>query len=164
MGRTGVVLLSLIAAAALFVFSGPWFALRGLQSAARDRDVQALAEIIDYPAVRAGLVQGVDPESLSPAPKVWEDPMEAVRRAIIPNPRPPAVVERRLTPEGLHAVAGEPALLPRVRHWGPNRVRFAIRTEAGETLFTFQRQGVFRWRLAHLGLPPVTATFRDPAR
>ena len=32
--------------------------------------------------------------------------------------------------------------------------------EAGETLFTFQRQGVFRWRLVHLGLPTVTATFR----
>lgn len=160
MGRTGVFLLSLVVVAALLVFSGPWFALRGVQSAARDRDVQALAEIIDYPAVRAGLVQGVNPEALRPAPNVWQDPVGAVRRAIIPNPRPSAVVERRLTPEGLHAVAGEPTLLPRVRHWGPNRVRFAVRTDAGETLFTFQRQGVFRWRLVHLGLPPATATFR----
>jgi hypothetical protein len=160
MGRTGVFLLSLMAAAALFVFSGPWFALRALQSAARDRDVQALAELIDYPAVRAGLVSNVDPETLGPAPKVWEDPVGAMRRAIIPNPRPPAVIERRLSPAGLHALAGEPALVPKVRHWGPNRVRFAVRTDARETLFTFQRQGVFRWRLTHLGLPPVTATFR----
>ncbi|WP_309092574.1 DUF2939 domain-containing protein [Phenylobacterium sp.] len=164
MRRSGIVLLSLIAAAALIVFSGPWFALRALQSAARDRDVQALAEIIDYPAVRAGLVSGVDPETLGPAPNIWQDPVGAVRRAIIPNRRPPAVVERRLSPDGLHAIAGEPSLFPRVRHWGPNRVRFAVRTDAGESLFTFQRQGVFRWRLVHLGLPPVTATFRDGAR
>lgn len=160
MGRSGVFLLSLVLGAALFVFSGPWFALRALQAAARDRDVQALAEIIDYPAVRAGLVTGVDPETLGPPPNVWQDPVGAVRRAIIPNRRPPAVVERRLSPEGLHALAGEPALFPKVRHWGPNRVRFAVATEAGETLFTFQRQGVFRWRLVHLSLPPVTATFR----
>ena len=82
--------------------------------------------------------------------------MGAVTRAIAAERRGSAAVERRLTPQGLHALAGDPRLLPRVRHWGPNRVRFAIRTAEGESLLTFPRTGLFRWRLVNLSPPPAT--------
>lgn len=160
MRRWPVILASLAILAVLAFVSAPWFALRAVQSAARDGDVQALAELVDYRAVRAGLRAETRPEALRPAPSVWADPVEAMRRAITPDRRAEPSLERHLTPQGLHALAGDPRLFPKVRHWGPNRVRFAVRSPAGESLFTFQRRGVFRWQLVSLGLPPVSATFR----
>jgi hypothetical protein len=68
MRRFFLTILILAAAAALAFVSAPWFALRGLQSAARDGDVQALAELIDYPSVRAGLRAQATPEPPPPRP------------------------------------------------------------------------------------------------
>jgi hypothetical protein len=164
MRRWPIILTGLLAAALLAFFSAPWFALRAVQSAARDGDVQALAELVDYPAVRAGMQPGGQAVALGPAPSVWADPIGAVRRAVTAERRAAPEVERRLTPEGLHSLAGEPRLFPQVRHWGPNRVRFAVRTEAGETLLSFQRRGVFRWRLVHLSPPRLSPEFVDPPR
>lgn len=151
----------LAAVAALAFVSAPWFALRGLQSAARDGDVQALAELIDYPAVRAGLRSQARPEAAAPAPSPWQDPLGAMRRAIEPlQPQHPAL-ENHLTPAGLHALIGEPALFPSVRHWGPNRIMFAAGPKADRSLLTFQRRGWLQWKLVQLGLPePVS----PPAR
>ncbi|WP_411287879.1 DUF2939 domain-containing protein [Phenylobacterium sp.] len=160
MRRAPLIFLLLVTAAALTLVSAPWFAFRAVQSAARDGDVQALAELIDYPAVRAGLRTGASPESVGPAPDVWRDPMGAMRRALIPQPPAPPSMERHLTPQGLAAITGPPGLFPTVRHWGPNRVRFAHTSEEGESRFTFQRRGVLRWQLVHVGVPPVSATFR----
>jgi hypothetical protein len=158
MRRLPLVLLAVVVAAALAFLSAPWFALRSLQAASRDGDIQGLAELVDYPAVRAGLRAEADPEAL--APSVWSDPMGAMLRALEPAESLAPSLERHLTPDGLHALAGEPGLFPQVRHWGPNRVRFAVRTEAGETLLSFQRRGLLRWKLVHLGLPPTAVGFR----
>ena len=39
-------------------------------------------------------------------------------------------------------------------HWGPSRARFRLRDEGGSaTVLTFQREGLFTWKLAHIGLP-----------
>ena len=157
MRRFLLTTLILAAVAALAFVSAPWFALRGVQSAARDGDVQALAELIDYPAVRAGLRAQATPQAAAPAPSPWQDPLGAMRRAIEPlQPQPPAL-ERHLTPDGLHALIGDPALFPAVRHWGPNRVRFACGRKSARTLLTFQRRGWLQWKLVQLGLPdPVS--------
>jgi hypothetical protein len=76
-----------------------------------------------------------------------------MRRAIEPlQPQPPAL-ERHLTPQGLHALVGDPALFPAVRHWGPNRVRFAAGPQTTRALLTFQRRGPLEWKLVQIGLP-----------
>ena len=146
------LVLSILAALAVLAFvSAPWFALRALQADARDGDVQGLAELIDYPAVRAGLRAQAGPEAAAAPPSVWSDPVGAVRRALEPLQAPEASVERQLAPAGLHALAGPPQLFPAVVHWGPNRVRFATPAKAQ---LTFQRRGLVRWKLVHIGLPP----------
>jgi hypothetical protein len=153
MRRFLLTILILVALAAAAFVSAPWFALRGLQSAARDGDVQALAELIDYPAVRAGLRAQVTPAAAAAPLSLWQDPLGAMRRAIEPlQPQPPAL-ERHLTPQGLHALAGAPEIFPAVRHWGPNRVRYAAGPKEARALLTFQRQGWLRWKLVQIGLP-----------
>lgn len=68
MRRLPLAIAIILAAAALAFLSAPWFALRATQAAARDADVQALAELVDYPAVRAGLRGGLTPQPWAPPP------------------------------------------------------------------------------------------------
>lgn len=152
MRRFWLVLLILAALAALAFVSAPWFALRALQADARDGDIQGLAELIDYPAVRAGLRAQAGPGATAAPPSVWSDPVGAMRRALEPLQAPAPSIERHLAPAGLQALAGPPQWLPTVVHWGPNRVRFATLAKAQ---LTFQRRGLVRWQLVHIGLPPA---------
>lgn len=170
----------LIAAAVLFAAAfatAPWFAFRALREAAAAGDAQALAELVDYPAVRASLKPQLVPATApAPPPDPWRDPLGALRRAVEPlRPVPPAV-DRHLTPAGLHALtlgetgaAPSPAArgrFPSLAYWGFRRARFEVRPQgapAHEVTFTFQRRGLFTWKLVHVGLPePVTAGL--PAR
>lgn len=166
------IILALAACAALAFASAPWFAFRALAAAARDGDAQALAELIDYRAVRDSLRPQLALQARAiappPPPDIWSDPIGAVRRAIEPlQPAPPAV-ERYVAAPGLHDLtrgyepekaptgASDSAGLPSLRYWGPNRVRFAARPAGGPeraVVFTFQRQGPFVWKLVHIGLP-----------
>lgn len=169
------ILLALVAAAAVAFAAAPLFAFRALAAAARDGDAQALAELIDYRAVRDSLRPQLAAETAAavPPPDPWSDPIGAVRRALEPlRPRPPAV-ERYLTPGGLHDLtrgyrpgrapdqAAPGAAFAGLRYWGPNRARFAARgsNQAADAavVFTFQRRGPFAWKLVHIGLPPPSA-------
>ena len=153
MSRITLVASGAAVALALIFLAAPWFALRGLQAAARDGDVHALAELIDYGAVRAGLRAQLAPASSVPAPRIWQDPVGAISRAIQAPPARPPDVDERLTPQGLHALIGDPQPIPAVRHWGPSRARFAV-GPGRETLLTFQRRGLLQWRLVQLRVPP----------
>jgi hypothetical protein len=146
-----------VAIVALVFVMAPWFALRGLQAAARDGDVHALAELIDYGAVRTGLQAEFTPLPSVPPPKIWEDPVGALSRAMQAPRTPASEVDRYLTPDGLHALIGDPQVLPAVRHWGPNRVRYAAGPRR-ETLVTFQRRGYLDWRLVQLHVPGPAKT------
>ncbi len=58
--------------------------------------------------------------------------------------------------------------MPRPVYWGLNRARMSVADDGGsETVFTFERKGLFEWRLVHVGLPegvaPVTAPQAAPA-
>jgi hypothetical protein len=152
MRRFWLVLLIIVAAAALAFLSAPWFALRALQADARDGDVQGLAELIDYPAVRAGLRAQAAPQGAVAPPSFLADPMGAMRRALEPLQAPEPSLERHLARAGLAALAGPPQVFPRIVHWGPNRVRYAT---AAKAQLTFQRRGVLQWKLVHIGLPPT---------
>ena len=145
-----------VAVVALVFVTAPWFALRSLQAAARDGDVNALAELIDYGAVRSGLRAQFTPRPAVPPPNVWQDPVGALSWAMQASRTPTLELDGHLTPSGLHALIGEPQVFPPVRHWGPSRVRFAAGPRQ-ETLVTFQRRGFVRWRLVQLRIPkPAT--------
>lgn len=140
---------------ALMFLAAPWFALRSLQAAARDGDGQALAELIDYGAVRAGLRSQLTAVDAVPAPRLWEDPMGALAHAIASARAPAEDVDAPLASNRLHGLIGDPTFSPRLRYWGPARVRFAVGPREA-TLLTFERRGLLNWRLVQLRLPPNT--------
>lgn len=180
--------LSLIATcaviAALIFVAAPWFAFRALRADARDQDIQGLAELVDYPAVRGGLGVQLGPVAgkAPPTPNPLRDPIGAVRQALSPIRAPAPRVDAYVSPDGIYALAngyapgrGPPppsgldgprdqlrAALenwPRLRYWGANRVRFAVRARdrpGHEVLFTFQRRGLFTWKLVQIR-PPAPA-------
>lgn len=159
-------------------FAAPGVAFFAVRSAAQSADMQGLASLVDFSAVRQSLRPQLDgrPEAQTPPPSFLEDPIGAVRRQLEGATRAGPDVNAYLTPaalagltrgEGRYAsersrpgaapppediVRGAP--LPRPRHWGVNRARMAVVDAGGsETLFTFERRGAYRWVLVHIGLP-----------
>jgi hypothetical protein len=179
---TTLLTIAVIAAAVCFV-AAPFYGFFALRAAAQAQDVQALADLVDYDAVRASLRPQVAGTAAAdtPPPSVWQDPIGALKHAVEPL-QPAPKVETYLTPNAMAALtrgdgrfapqAGKSeegptsGPIPAVRYWGVNRTRLAVpssREGWGETVFTFERKGVFKWKLAHIGLPeklpaqPVTA-------
>jgi hypothetical protein len=164
----GVMLMALAAAAVAFA-AAPWFAFRSLRDAARSGDVEALAQLVDYPAVRRDLAAQLSglPMPSQPAPTLWTNPIGAIKDAFTPKPPEPPRVERYVSPPGLAALADgltpganlppvdkEP--FPMVAFWGPSRCRITVADPAApehKTGFTFTRRGVFEWKLARIELP-----------
>ncbi|WP_309643931.1 DUF2939 domain-containing protein [Phenylobacterium sp.] len=145
----------------------PFFAFRALKAAARDGDGQALAELVDYRAVREGLrpQMAAKPVAAPAPPDIWSDPIGAVRRAIEPLTPPPPAVEPYLDAAGLYdltrgyapgkAPADAKAAFPKLRYWGPNRARFAVAAPgaAEPVVFSFQRRDLFTWKLVQIRAP-----------
>ena len=182
MGRfINLIFVLLVISACAFV-TAPWFAFRALRADTRDGDVQGVAELIDYNALRADLKSQLSdsPAPNTPPPSIWSDPLGAFRQAIAPLTPPPPAVERYVSMEGLHALTRgyEPGKAPPepvapkavldqmkqglserqpiLRYWGPNRARFGVTSPQSpdrETVFTFQRKGYFGWKLVGLRVP-----------
>ena len=162
--------------AGISFFAAPGVAFFALRSNAQSNDVQGLQSVVDYDAVRASLRPQLDgrPEATVPPPSILADPIGAVRARLEQGARPAPDVEAYLTPPALYALTlgegrwasqwsrpsasgvqregGEPFPSPKYR--GMNRARLAV-TDAGgsQTLFTFERKGLFEWKLVHIGLP-----------
>ncbi|MFZ5668988.1 MAG: DUF2939 domain-containing protein [Pseudomonadota bacterium] len=174
----------LVAALAFAIaFAGaPWFAFRALRAATAAEDVQAVAELVDFPAVRKSLEGQLVPARASTAepPSVWKDPLGALKRAIEPLAPPEPKVDRYLTLPGLSALtrgyapgkapppaggvqpldvrikAAAKGPWPTVAYWDPNRTRIAVKrpeTPDKVTVFTFERRALFTWKLVHVQLP-----------
>ncbi|MDO9432223.1 MAG: DUF2939 domain-containing protein [Phenylobacterium sp.] len=164
-----LIVVAIVGTALAFV-AAPFFAFRAVKAAARDGDSHALAQLVDYPAVRQGLRPQVAaiPVTAPAPPDIWTDPIGAVRRAIEPlTPAPPAV-EPYLSASGLYDLARGFApgkappdargAFPRLRYWDPNRARFAAvprSAKRGEqaVVFTFERRERFTWKLVQIRLP-----------
>lgn len=175
----------LVAAAVLFGLafaSAPFFAFRALKAATQVEDVQAIGEVVDFPAVRKSLTAqlGDTPVQAEP-PSIWKDPIGAMKRALEPLAPPEPKVDRYLTPAGLNALtrgygpgqapaqtappkdalerlkAAGKEPIPSLLYWGPNRARFQVQRRGAPQgraiVFTFQRQTLFGWKLVHVGLP-----------
>ncbi len=173
---------------AIFVFAAafataPWFAFRALKAAAQYEDVQAIGQLVDFPAVRRSLTGQLvaDAPAAQPEnPSIWRDPLSVFKKAIEPITPPEPKVDRYLTVAGVsaltrgyapgkappasaqddtvlgklhHAVKGP---YPGIAYWDPNRVRISIRRpdDSGKTtIFTFERKALFTWKLVHIRLP-----------
>lgn len=167
---------------ALAFASAPYFAFRALRAATAAEDVQATAELVDFPAVRKSLTAQLTPALAASAepPSIWQDPIGAFKRAIEPLAPPEPKVDRYLTLPGLSALtrgyrpgaAPPPATgvepldvkvkaamkgpWPTVPYWDPNRTRIAVKRPGQEdkvTVFTFERRALFTWKLVHVQLP-----------
>ena len=145
---------------AIFIFAAafataPWFAFRALKAAAQYEDVQAISELVDFPAVRRSLTAELNdtPAAAAPAepPSIWRDPLGVFKRAIEPIAPPEPKVDRYLTVQGLSALTqgyrpgSAPAAPPRpvtamdkakaavagphatIAYWDPNRVRINVK-------------------------------------
>lgn len=162
--------------------SAPLFAFRALRAATAAEDVQATADLVDFPAVRKSLTGQLAPDQVAGVepPSIWQDPLGALRKAIEPIAPPEPKVDRYLTLKGLsdlsrgYAPGGAPALpsapattgdklkavvktpLPGVPYWSVDRTRISVkRPDAPEkvTVFTFERRALFTWKLSHIQLP-----------
>jgi len=168
--------------AVIAFFAAPAVAFFGIRSAAEAGDVAGLARLIDFPAVRQSLRPQLDgnPAASAPAPSFLEDPIGAVRRQFEQATAPAAPdVDAYLSPAALAALtrgegraasrrtgaqpssadnANTGGPMPRPVYWGMNRARMSVVDDGGATtLFTFERQGPFEWKLVHVGLPGGTA-------
>jgi hypothetical protein len=167
---------------ALAFAAAPYFAFRALRAATAAEDVQATADLVDFPTVRKSLTGQLAPALASSAepPSIWQDPLGALKRAIEPLAPPEPKVDRYLTLPGLSALtrgyrpgAAPPAAKgpqdvsvqvrnafkdpwPTVPYWGMNRTRIAVKRPGDDTrvtVFTFERRALFTWKLVHVQLP-----------
>lgn len=168
---------------ALAFASAPYFAFRALRAATAAEDVQATADLVDFPAVRKSLTGQLAPAqapSSAEPPSIWQDPIGALKRAIEPLAPPEPKVDRYLTLPGLSALTrgyrpgdAPPAAkvppplaesaraalkghLPTMPYWDPSRARVAVKRPGDETrvtVLTFERRALFTWKLVHVQLP-----------
>jgi len=172
---TTLLVLALLVGGVSF-FAAPGVAFFALRSAAQSSDVQGLAALVDFPAVRSSLRPQLSSRpAAAPPPSLLEDPVGAIRRQFEQAAEPAVDVDAYLTPQALAGLtlgegryAAERSRLgraptvdgplhgpmPQPRYWGMNRARLAVVDEGGsETVFTFERKGPFTWKLVHIGLP-----------
>ncbi|ATQ42013.1 DUF2939 domain-containing protein [Caulobacter mirabilis] len=172
-----------VLAFALAFASAPWFAFRALRAATTAEDVAAVAQLVDFPAVRkslTGQLVPIAPAASPEPPSIWQDPIGAFKKAIEPIAPPEPKADRYLTLKGLAALSqgyapgkappppppasGFPGQLkqalgglpPLFSYWDPDRARITVR-RPGEpskiTVFTFERRALFTWKLSHIQLP-----------
>ena len=142
-----------------------------------------MRRLIDYAAVRQSLRPQLtgNPAAMAPAPSFLEDPIGAVRRQLEPAVAGAPDPDVYLTPAALGALsrgdgryasqrtgpvsdaeAADP--MPKPVFWGVNRARMAVTDDGGsKTVFTFERQGPFEWKLVHIGLPDGVSPAVGPA-
>lgn len=166
-----------VVGAVLAFVAAPFAAFYGVRAAGQAGDVAGLAQLVDYGDLRAALRSQLSarPAPQTPPPSILEDPVGAIRRQFDQATQPPPPtgpdVEAYLAPRALEALtrgAGRRSAAsvamddrdpwPRPRYWGVNRARMGVPTPdgGGETLFTFERRGPYRWVLVHVGLPKPT--------
>jgi len=144
-----LIVLAIFVFAAAFV-SAPWFAFRALKAASQYEDVQAIGELVDFPAVRRSLTAQLvvdTPVAKPEAPSIWRDPMGVFKKAIEPIAPPEPKVDRYLTVAGFNALTrgyapgaklAEPSSgdalkqairgpHPTIAYWDPNRVRISVK-------------------------------------
>jgi hypothetical protein len=177
------VVVLLLALAGLAFATAPFFAFRALKAATAAEDVQAVGELVDYPALRKSLTDQLtnDAPRTAETPNVWQDPIGALKNALKPLAPPPPKVDAYMTLDGLSALcrgyqpghAPAPPKTPttmggtakaivtgpmaKPTYWGPNRTRLTVSRPgqpSKKTTLIFERKTLFGWKLVAVQLPP----------
>lgn len=163
--------------------ASPLFAVRGLEAAARDGDVDKLQRLVDFPAVRESLkgqLNALFMESMQSDPELRDNPFAGFAAVLAPAIVNQAV-DGYVTPDGLarmlQAKPPEPTMLPTAEVPGPAPGEAGV--QAGKSTikhgyrdldtyavtstsadmpgaqfnFVLHRQGLFGWKLARIELP-----------
>ncbi|MFN3809653.1 MAG: DUF2939 domain-containing protein [Roseateles asaccharophilus] len=173
--KTALLALALVAGLALY--ATPYLTVHQLREAARERDAQALAAHVDFPALRQHLKLSVQDRLAGRERNERGDPtpaaaMGAAVAAALLGP----MVDVLITPETLgrilqgesplglpggrepptYSQEGRPRLLTEMGYESPGRFVFSLRREGdGEEpiALVLHRQGLIGWRLAEMRLP-----------
>lgn len=167
MRLASLVLVVLLFLAGAFV-TAPWWTFRSLRDAARSEDTPSLAKMVDYDSLRDGMAAQLAGEPAPPpAPNPWKDPVGALKHMFDKPPAPAVNTDRYVSARAIAAYADgvtpgaalppqgkEP--FPKIAFWGPDRCRISVADPADKTRhteFTFERRGVFVWKLVRITLP-----------
>ena len=176
----------LIGAAIVFAgayLASPFVGLVSLFSAARAGDARRLEQLVDFPAVRAGLKAQIsatlaeqrpnDPQP-RPQPSVGQLPLSSYMDRAIDAYVTPQAIATMVRNAGAPARPGQEAadsdaatdaisieakgvdVRPRFAYLGVNRFRASLENAAKPTealVLVFERRGAFNWRLTRIDLP-----------
>lgn len=175
MKKPALLVLALLLALAAWIAAGPWFTVHAIKDALREQDSTALAEHVDFPALRASLKhQLADRLVRAAGAEVQSSALGAVGLRMATGATSLAV-DATVHPAGLAALmegraiwrqvgddfappapggaAREPLRDARYRYLSPSRFSITVEDESGAPLvFILTRQGL-RWRLSEIRLP-----------
>lgn len=161
---------------ALVYGASPYVAVRGFLAAAKQGDAEKLRGSVDFPAVRADLkpqLSAAVATRMEHDPAMRGNPLAGLGKILMPSILD-RMIDSVVTPEGIAALvrAGK------VGHTdadspGPQRVDYVFhyiardhfgvtlrrRSAAGDPVtLTFERRGLFTWRLVRIALPQSSLT------
>ena len=174
MKKALAVLLVVLLALGAYVAAGPWLTVRAIRHALQAQDASALAEQVDFPAVRASVKAQMEDRLARATGPSWQSHLLGQAGLALAHGVLETAVDALVTPSGLAALMegravwkrfdtdrasdGEPAPEPlhdaRYRFESASSFTATIRNADGApVVFVFRRHGV-RWTLAEIRLPP----------
>jgi len=174
MKKVLALLLVILLALAGYVAAGPWLTVRAIRHALQAQDATALAEQVDFPAVRASLKAQMEDRLARATGPDWQSHLLGQAGLALAHGVLETTVDAMATPSGLAALMEGRAVWKRVRDGiAPStqpepeplhdaRCRYeslsafsaTIRdAEGAPTVFVLHRRGL-QWKLADIRLPP----------
>jgi hypothetical protein len=168
-----LLLIALLAVGA-YVAAGPWLTVRAIRHALQAQDAAALAEQVDFPAVRASLKAQMEDRLARATGPQWQSNLLGQAGLALANGVLETTVDAMATPSGLAALMEGRAVWKRLRygfaasatpeaeplHHAHYRFEsFSVFTatvrnaDGAPTVFVLHRQGL-RWTLTEIRLPP----------
>jgi len=169
------VLLALLLGITAYVASGPYFAVRAIRAAVRDNDAAALAEHVDFPALRGSLKSQLQDRLVRSAGEDMQASAFGALGLSIAGRVIDGAVDTMVTPFGIGALMQGRILASRFedsispvdsegtrapkqdavyRYESPSRFTATLRTQSGaHVVMVLTRHGV-TWRLSDLRLAP----------
>jgi hypothetical protein len=169
-----VLLLVAVLAVGGYVAAGPWITVRAIRHALQAQDATALAEQVDFPAVRASLKAQMEDRLARATGPSWQSHLLGQAGLALAHGILETTVDAMVTPSGLAAMMEGRAVWKRVRDGvAPDgepkpeplhdaRYRFesasaftaTIRNADGAPVVFVLRRHRLRWTLAEIRLPP----------
>lgn len=175
MKKLAVIIVVLVLAVAGWIAAGPWITVHAIKDALRTSDATALAEQVDFPALRASLKHQLADRLVRDAGAEAQSSLLGAVGLRMATGATSLAVDATVHPAGLAAMMEGRAIWRQVgddfvppapdstereplrdasyRYLSPSRFSITVHDEAGEPLvFILTRQGL-HWRLTDVRLP-----------